>query len=285
MKKELREKINGQLKVLPLVTSQKYHRIVRNYDVESLIANVYWRMIPEYIISRCPICLTPYQQTLDTYSLWLWHIRHDMNSVTYSAKGYKRCKHYLGVHTFLNLNGHKPKASELNSGHLFSSEPEIPMITPTLLPRDIQSYAVLHSLPICKIWGGRFIPKYTLYMLTYYSINNQELELRRLKEWTRGIDLEVRLGKTWGYGYKRLGIYWEETKKKQQAWDLRYWVEQGKLFWLDLTSPDLVLMNDRVQFPYKNIEGVHHGYKYKDNQYEIVNTKPTIEEYIQRYYS
>ena len=32
-------------------------------------------------------------------------------------------------------------------------------------------------------------------------------------------------------------------------------------------------------FPYEDIEGVHHGYKYHNGQYEVVNTKPTIGEF------
>ncbi len=279
MKREFREKINNQLKILPLVTPHIYHGITRKYSVEALIATPYWRMIPKYTISRCPICLMVYEQTIDTYTLYLWAIRHSMNSVSYSAKDYQRCEHFVGVHTFLNLNGQKIKKSELDSGSLFSSEPELPMITPTLLPNDIESYAVLHSLPICRIWGDHFLPKYTLYMITYYSTDQKTLEIRRLLKWTGGLTSLLKEGEFWGYANKRLFIYWEEAREQPLAWDLEYWIKKKKLYWLDITQEQLPLANDEKEFPYTNLQGVKHGYLYQNNSYDVVPTKPTIEEY------
>jgi hypothetical protein len=238
-------------------------------------------MIPTYIISRCPICHIPYQQAVDIYSLYLWNILHNADSVTYSPQGYERCEHFIGVHSFLNLNQRLPSKTELRNKTLYSTEPEVPIITPTLLPDDIESYAVLHSLPICQPWGKRFLPRYILFMLTYYSTNRQALELRRLKEWIGGEEvIELpKAGVRWAHGHKRLMIYWEEANTKPEARDLFYWVKKGKLRWLNLLTPDLSLNTGDTEFPYLGISGRATGLQYQEKKLEVVNTHPTIEEF------
>jgi hypothetical protein len=166
---------------------------------------------------------------------------------------------------------------------LFSSEPETPMITPLLLPDDIESYAVLHGIPICRIWEEKFKPVYLLFMLTYYSTNKKELEQRRLLEWTGGKEFPnlLDVGVPWTSGGKRLMLYWEEASDMPEAWDLMYWVRKGKLRWLDLNAPDLTLNNQDDEFPYADIAGKCAGYFYKDKTFEIVHTHPTIEEFLE----
>ena len=274
MEKTAKELIDAQLKVRYSV--EQYVKDVINRTEPPYDYPPYWAKVPEYTISRCPICLKPYTQAIDTYSLWLWSIRHGMESVDYSAIGYQRCEHFVGVHTFLNLSNEKPSNNELDS-RLYSSEPEVPMVTPSLLPDDTEAYVVLHSLPLCRIEGGKFLPKYALYMLTYYSVDRTAILRCRRLEWTRGYELPI----TFGYsGHPRLGIYWEEANQKLKAWDLEYWIDKGKLQWLNLTKPDLPLSNNKAEFPYGKIDGVRHGYIYKDGRYEVVHTHPTIEEYI-----
>ena len=52
---------------------------------------------------------------------------------------------------------------------------EVPMIQIHLLPSNIQSHVVMHALPVCRIENNRFIPKYTLYVLTYFSVSPKEV--------------------------------------------------------------------------------------------------------------
>ncbi|MCP4360420.1 MAG: hypothetical protein GY796_20620 [Chloroflexi bacterium] len=279
--KDLKKKIDAQLQIKQSVTTTKYRRFVKKYDIESLTAPRYWHMIPTYTISQCPICHTVYRQAVDTYSLYFWNNRHNLESVAYSPEGYERCEHFVGVHLFLNLNGRLPGKKELMDEVLFSSEPEIPMITPLLLPNDIESYAVLHSIPICQLWGKQFRPLYNLFMLTYFSINKRMLERRRLLEWTDGIEITslLEVSVPWINGNKRLMLYWEEASYIPEAWDLMYWVRKGKLRWLDLNEPNLPLNNQDDAFPYIGLDGKHTGYKYKDKKFKIVHTHPTIEEF------
>ncbi len=259
---------------------QSYKRFMAHWGIDSLESYEYWDILPDYIIARCPICGETYTQALDLYSLYLWTIFHNHNSVIYARHGYKKCEHFVGVHTFLNLNGHCPNKSELDTGEIFSSEPEVPMVSPHLFHDDMESYAVIHALPICQPWGNYFRPLYTLFMLTYYATDKRALEIRRLLEWTGEGDATHLLdrGNPWA-GSKRLMLYWEEASDKIEAWDLLYWVNKGKLRWLDLNVPHLPLNNQDEKFPYIGIEGKRTGYKYNDKKFEIVHTHPTMDEF------
>jgi hypothetical protein len=278
MDKKLKEMLESHLRIKELVTAKKYARFVQNWGTDSILAPQYWRMIPTYIVSRCPFCDATYQQKINNYSLYLWSIRGNADCVAYSAAGYERCLHFVGVHSFINLAGYLPYKNELEEGVLFSSEPEVPMVTPTLLPDDIESYAVLHSLPICRPWNDRFLVRYLLFMLTYYSTAPKELKNRRLAEWTGGyyVPSLLDVDRPWS---TRLGIYWEEANTKPEAWDLLYWVKKGKLKWLDLARQDLPLTNEVNMFPYAEIRGMRHGYRYTNKEFETVSTNPTIEEF------
>jgi hypothetical protein len=276
------QKLTGMLKfhlrVEEFVTTKKYTRFVRQHNIESLTMLRYWRMIPTYIVSRCPFCDATYQQKIDTYSLYLWGIRHNTSSVAYNPEGYKRCAHFIGVHSFINLADQRPYKNELIEGYLFSSEPEVPMITPTLVPEEIESYAVLHCLPICRPWNDRFLVRYLLFTLTYYSTSPEELKKRRLAEWTGGyyVPSVLEIDKPW---HTRVGIYWEEANKTPEAWNLLHWVKKGKLKWLDLAQEDLPLISDEGAFPYAQIRGLQHGYRYENGEFETIETKPTTEEF------
>lgn len=270
------ERVNSQLQIK--CSPRHYQQAVMKSNEPPYEDRDYWAHIPDYLIARCPLCLTPYIQAVDTHSLWLWDIRHNMNSVRYTARALQRCEHFVGVHSFLNLNGERPAANELANDFLFSSEPEIPIITATLLPSDVESYVILQELPICRIVEQEFVPTYSLYMLTYYAKDPAEVIARRLHEWTGG---KVAKGKIWGYGYKRLGVYWEEAQDKPMAWDYAAWVRAGKMKWIDLRQSNLGLTDDMAQFPYVGITGLRHGYRYQQGKFTVVHTRPTIEEYKQ----
>ena len=256
------------------ITPQAYKKFMKHWGIESLESLDYWAILPDYVIARCPICGRPFTQALDLYSLYLWNNRHHPNSVSYARNGYKRCQHFVGVHAFLNFNGRLPSNSEFDSGLFFSSEPEVPFVSPHLLPDDIEAYAVMHALPICQPWGKQFRPHYTLFTITYYSIDPDMLKFRRMLTWTHGEEIDVPHTKS-----QRIMTYWEEANKFPETWDLPLWVRNGKLCWLNIEIPELPLNNAKDPFPYQNIEGKRTGYRYQNKSYEIVRTHPTIEEF------
>lgn len=162
------------------------------------------------------------------------------------------------------------------NGVLTSEEPEVPFITPGLLPDDMETYAVIHALPIGRIEGDGFIPRYTLYVLTYYAAEPDALRERRWQEWTRGRKTTI----THNWYAARLTDYWEIAKEKPDVWDLTAWVGRGKLLWIDASDPTLPLRPDVAGFPYGNVPGLRHGYCYRPEQpLKTEKTRNTIERF------
>ncbi len=211
----------------------------------------YWRIIPAYIYAYCPICRFPCREQADTYSLRVWGGANNLRDALFSIAQWHlsplpRCLHFLGIAKFYNLHNQTP--DELD---WFQQETgEVPVVTPWLLPDDIESYVVLHALPICRIENNQFAPRYTVFVLTYFSQNPPEV-LRR--------------------------VYSEESAdpeylpavlvtSKFPGPSLAEWAARGKLGWLDLTQPDLPLrIGKGAQLPeiYHNIQGSLEKYRWK----------------------
>jgi len=259
----------------------------------------YWEHVPTYLIARCPLCAATYREKLDTYNLVGWRIRLDNWKSIYviddnvrrfdekkrmerlakqgklsvqklrklkefrgyvpkSAPQQIDCTHFVGVQTFLNLNKVVPNELDYFSNE---SESEVPFVIPDFLPDDIESYVVMHSLPICRIEENQFVPRYAMYMLTYYSAR---------PHWLRERFTERYRGGGGGEGYF---LVWEyavsQTKRLSEAWNLAMWVGKRKLLWLDLEEFDLPLRNGPVaDFPYSNIEGMRWSYTYRKGKLE-----------------
>lgn len=272
--------IARQLQVL--TDPEQYKQSATEQWSEVSIYPSYWRMIPTYQISRCPFTGLPHTEMLDTYSLYNWNIRYaEGTSIRYATEEPIHSDHFVAVQAFLNLNGYKPRKNELAFGRddtaaLHSELPEVPFITPSLLPDDIDSYAVIHALPIGKIKGEGFIPRYTLYVLTYYAADPDKLLKRRWDQWTQGRKMAIPMN---FYAVPRTD-YWELAQQKPEMWDLAAWVRRGKLRWLDVADPDLPLRTDIEGFPYGNIQGLRHGYRYEPQQaIEVVQSDHTMEQF------
>jgi hypothetical protein len=217
------------------------------YDDE---APHFWEQIPKYLIARCPLCGGAYTERLDTYSLDGW-VTGGTDDVFSGGEQQHHCGHFAAVQTFIHLNDVVP------TGY-FSGGSEVPYVMPIFLPDDPVSYAVIHSLPICRVEAGVFVPRYLLFMVTYFSQNPQALYDRRWQDWEPGID-RLPLMYTW---MKARGI--------EEAWDLPKWVAEGKLYWLDLDRDNLPLRSGPVEkFPYGNIEGLRREFIYRDGKLTI----------------
>jgi hypothetical protein len=269
-----RAQINNQFHSLSTTSSYqtKVEDHVDEYHSDYLL---YWRIIPEYTVSICPFCLVAYRQQLDLYSLYAWEIRHDGDSLRYCLNGRHTCEHFVAVHEFLNLNQMRPFKKELHHSALHSTEPEVPFISPSLLPDDVDSKAVIHSLPICRIKGDSFVPKYTLYLLTYYAQDAEAVRHRRVMEWTDGQSLRY---VTWSAPGLRLGMYWEQAQDRPEMWDLESWWRRGKLRWVNPTS---MTLNDAdaADFPYRALQGLRHGYIYQAREFTTLPTQETVQQY------
>lgn len=212
---------------------------------------VFWGHIPEYAVVRCPLCGTPYTERMDTYSLRHWVL--GVSDAVYCECQKYSCQHFVAVQTFIHLNGVVP-----TERRFFEGRSEVPYVMPIFVPDDPVSYAVIHSLPICRVEGDAFVPRYLAFMVTYFSQNPRALYHRRSQDWEPGID--------------RLPLMYTpgEAAGIKEAWDLPRWVAEGKLWWLDLDRDDLPLRSGPAEeFPYGNIEGIRKEFIYRDGKLRI----------------
>jgi hypothetical protein len=191
--------------------------------------------MPSYLIARCPLCGATYSAQLNTYSLKYWpRPTITYGSTIFDERGQEvNCSHFVVVHHFINLNGVMP--TELDRKTL---DCEVPYLLSVFLPDDIESYAVMHALPICRVEEDRFVPRYSVYMITYYSEEPSVLIKRRWEIASGGC------------------MFWGRGLIAKESWDLAKWVRAGKLQWLDPEEPDLPLRAGPVEaFPYVDIQG------------------------------
>lgn len=234
-------------------TPDEYQAILAKYSIRGVFISSnaredFWGRLPEYLLARCPLCGATYTGVLDTHSLaGEWVTSADIHSSVYDDyRQHIGCKHFVAVQTFINLNGFLP--SELNFYHV---ELDVPFIMPVFVPDDIPSFAVIHSLPICRIENNTFVPRYAVYMITYYSAWPQTLWRRRRAD---PEDAEKAAADP---EYRAAALYasWQ-VERQPELFDLRLWVSRKKLQWLDPTQPDLPLKAEPPEeIPYANVQG------------------------------
>ncbi len=249
------------------IAQQPQYQHVRGFR-PSKAGNEYWKRLPVYLSARCPLCDALYEERLDTHYLGDWYPSPNLCEFIYTDKEtveskelgtedelrFVRCSHFVAVQHFINLHGIWPK--ELRA---FSNRSEVPFVMPEFLPDDVESCAVMHSLPICRIEDEQFMPHYSVYFVTYYSAKPHVL-WRRRKDKAKKCDdgMHFPMMSTWR------GV------ELVEAWDLVYWVTKSKLLWLDLYQPDLPLKAGPVEdFPYSNIEGIRKSHMYSKGKLRV----------------
>ncbi|NJO07337.1 MAG: hypothetical protein HC876_18490 [Chloroflexaceae bacterium] len=212
----------------------------------------YWDRLPLYTVARCPFTAHPFTAALDTHELTVnwqtyankWqHIFHERYQQMNSP-------YFVAVHSFINLHGTLPVESSFARNSF-----DVPFVLPYFLPDDMPASAVMHSLPICSLIGDQFIPRYTVYTITYYAEEPHVLLDRRRaaeKKWGEG-DPE--------YRYVMLATPGAYRKRQPEVWDLPLWVQRQRLRWLDPSTEGLPLRAGPVEaFPYANIAGERRSY-------------------------
>ena len=276
-------------------TPAEYHAVTQQYQRAGEFSKTkaqddYWGRIPSYLIARCPFCNATYFEKLDTHGLSGWAAYPGFWDFVYTSgqeaidqaevdkrlgeiekgiddpSGYwkssfekvsqrTKCLHFVAVQFFINLNGETPEEE------YFSNESEVPYVMPVFLPEDIESYAVMHCLPICRVEQGQFVPRYSLYLLTYYAAAAHTLWERRHLESTGGDAFHLPTLHTWRT---------IELHNLSDAWELSLWVKRGALMWLDLTQDGLPLTSEPANaFPYANIQGIRKSHVYRKGKLEI----------------
>lgn len=242
-------RVSEGLKITFDVTT--YRHMLAEYGDNLLDAGKeeYISQLPRYLIAQCPICDKPYYAAFDTHSLKPnMFYPPNFSYLFRSDSKEKKCGHFVAVARFINLNGFMPK--EYTRWH--NRLGDIPVVTPGMLSNNFE-YAVIHGLPICRIEDDVFIPRYSVYFVTYYSrfahqtIKERREELANLPNIDNDL-LEFLDGSFLG-------------RMNPLAKDLSYWVKEEKLFWLDYQTESLKTSDVDV-FPYQNITGRGKSYHY-----------------------
>jgi hypothetical protein len=245
-------------------TPSEYQAILERYTrvlfQSSLAGEEYWGRLPTYLIARCPLCSATYTSVLDTHGLsGRWTTYPDSWKAVFEASRQRiGCPHFVAVQKFTNLNSLLP--TELP---YYRNELDVPFVMPVFLPDDIPSVAVIHSLPICRIEGDSFVPRYATYMITYYSTDPKTLWDRRRAE-------EVAYG-AGDPDYEGTALHtYRWANSQPESWDLPFWVQKGKLQWLSPFTPDLLLKAQPPEdLPYANIEGYRRPFTFRDGNIEF----------------
>jgi len=242
-------------------TSEEYQALEQDdKTTTSDTEKEYWLRLPNYLIARCPLCGADYHERLDTHSLDRPSQNPTAKPTYINASKYQSigCSHFVAVTSFINLNSLLPTEQKLFTCYMG----DVPTLTPTLLPDDIPSIAVMHSLPVCRIEGNAFVPRYLLYMITYYASDPATLWQRRRAEMQAIADARTAAGEDVAMHITRVATSYL-CKRQPESCDLAHWVARGKLQWLDLHSRALPLRQGPVEdFPYKNIQGFSQPYTY-----------------------
>jgi hypothetical protein len=211
---------------------------VRAY-VTSRRYNSNWEAFPPYVIARCPFCSAKNIEKLDTYTLrrwqgWIQQVRE--SSVLARDLVVSQCEHFALIQLFYNLYGLMDEIYDTRFG-------KPPYVIGHLLESG-RCQAVMHALPLCRIENDVFVPRYNLFMISYFS-TNPKMAVRDV--------------------YK-FNVEWyvpEETILEmpipggQEHWaDLGHWVARGQLYWVDGTDPELnIRTHDVDAFPYGHLAG------------------------------
>ncbi|MEZ4681960.1 MAG: hypothetical protein R2932_47895 [Caldilineaceae bacterium] len=177
--------------------------------------------LPKYTLARCPLCGAEYVGHIDTYSLQTWRRLHpEIHGYVYrNIYEYKQCSHFVAVQTFLNLNNNIP--TEIP--YLANGNGDVPIITPELFIDEFDASAVIHSLPICRIENEQFVPRYAIYVITYYSTNPTETRNQAMT--SLYADAE---NVHWGTLFDSS----DRMVTEPMVGKLAEWAKQGKLHWL-----------------------------------------------------
>lgn len=210
----------------------------------------YYSSLPAYTIARCPLCQAENIERIDTYSVKNWPgINYSGGRAVGSNEAIvHHCEHMALVQPFINFHGIIPsEAKKVCEGEF---GPEVPHVIGYLLEEGT-CLAVIHALPVCRIEGERFVPRYTMFMVSYFS-------QKRPEDIRKQVVYRANLHFSWSVP---VDIFAQPPDGTEHWWNLREWVAKGLLYWVDGNDPGLGLRTGDVQaFPYGEITGRKYPY-------------------------
>lgn len=216
------------------ITAQEYRAIAVNRV--SLQPEPFLDKLPVYSIARCPFCFEENTERLNTYAMDGWHTGYG-SAIFDSRAIVQHCKHFALTQSFFHFQNIWPSEANGMLG------PEVPHVIGHLLSSG-HCLAVIHALPICRIEDSVFVPRYILFMVSYFSEKPKEA-------------YDAVIG--FNVPYVEDGVAWpfiSPPKGRENWWNLQEWITQGQLFWVNGNSPSLeISTRDPSNFPYGKITG------------------------------
>lgn len=231
-----------------IISAKRYKEIIDlANEIDTIVQKFkeYEEIGSDYNLAVCPFCKAVYCEFINNYNIEHFpHWRFHGQSLSGIDIVPPPCEHYLVVDRFINFNGH---VLEINKYELTSRTQyhcEKPHVMGCFFREPyFDCKAVIHSLPIYKIVEDHFEPRYKAYIITYYSpVNKKEDNMRRL------ISCD--------YEGSYFGPPKEDEPNPDSWWDLKKWVKEDKLYWIDPTKKEFTLVKGNVdKFPYGDIKG------------------------------
>jgi len=266
---------NSILPLLKIVTTTDHYRIVRakgrhyrfNHVEEHAWKN-YISIIPTYKYAQCPICDTDCIDYIDTYMLrptMRYELGHHSIYSPLRMKG-APCEHYAGVQSFINYHGHFPYEISRIRGYS-----EVPYVGKQIIDHD-GAHAVMHALPVCRIEDNQFIPRYTLFLVTYFALDI-------------GAVYAAHYAQEYEFGGKDPEFFPHNLVATNREYNLIHLAKMGKLGWLDFNSKDLrLIIGEGSTLPeiYQDIPGRKSNYDRRRNGivHKLHKLKETIRSII-----
>lgn len=258
-------------------TSQEYARLRKGMKDQRLHPDhpevrAYLDLLPEYIYARCPLCGAVCIEHIDTYELPLYFpfFKNKLNGRYILERGFPfdaPCPHFLGIHPFFNSHG-----QPLGQQSFTNNSGDVPFVTGSLFQDEMSNYVVLHALPVCHIEDEAFVPRYTLYMLTYFC-TNPHLKIKQHYE------EQYKFGKGDDEFYPGDMVDNVDYVRGDDVYNLQLWAARGLLGWLDFTDPDLPLrIGSNMPLPelYRHIVGFRQRYSWHNNEYQAFVTRKKL---------
>lgn len=211
------------------------------------------KILPEYTYAYCPFCRTEYREPANTYQLKGWGggrpspTLYPFKDAQFNVKEAKHCAHFIGIRKFINLHGVDPDSGR---DTFDNTEGEIPFVdSGFFVYEDIKAYVVVHALPICRVETEQFVPSYTVFIMTYFGEQPQEIVRRIYERQIKWINVDP--------SYEA-ALVANPGFVQESSYDLSAWAAKGALGFLDFTLTNLELnLAPGLELPdiYRSIQG------------------------------
>ncbi len=246
-------------------TVAEYLEFLKSVSNSIEYSDSYWQQehFSMKTIALCPYCGLPNRVRLDLSSIKYWSASRTSIDIPkpgskLKARYFDFCEHAAITDCFIHFNGYEPQRNPPD-GKSFHSRfgPEVPGVFSPYFKADFGLKAVMTCLPLCRIEENEFVPRYKLYVLSYFlPERNPMIDLQPGQNDWRALlkGAWKRLDDTY---FKVLpeattlnGYVFENVDR-----ELEKYVEKKLLYWMGNDDFKNIYTGDLEAFPFKGIQG------------------------------